>query len=717
MGVGGRRLAGIGLALLLGLGLALTPATSREALAADPLRVHADATYTLDPAGGRVHVVVDVEVTDLKPNSARFIYYYTGYWLAIQREARSIRASDSGGALSVTTRTREFYVQATVDFRKNLYYRQTAKFKLRYDLVGGAPRSTSPIRVGRAFATFGVWAWGDPGKGSVAVHLPLGFFSELAGDPMSIERSGGGEILRAKPADPGAFYAIVSAENSLAYTADRLSLEGGVEIVVKAWPEDERWEETVGETLRAAMPKLRELIGLDWPVAHDLNIRERYTPALEGYAGIFFQEEQRIDVSEDLDPVIIVHEASHAWFNDLLFSERWIYEGLAQEYAWRVQQAVGGDDGGAAAYPDPNDPGYVLLHEWTFPRVIRDQETDDRERYGYQASFWVIHNVVTAVGVEHMREVFASADAQTTAYPGAGRAEAVPRAGWKTFLDLVERIERPDSLEFDDMLRDLVLTPGEADQLADRATARKAYRALLDAGDGWLPGWYVRRSMGEWRFDVAQSHIAEAQTVLDLRGQVDAAAAALELEPNGALRDAYEGAQAGFADATAVAQAELDALSAIADARTKVEAEPDLVSTIGLLGETPDAPYAAARGAFEGGDMAMARTSALAAAALVTGAAAVGQGRLAIAIGIAVALLLLVIVMAVLVRRRRRRAVALAAGATFETVALEAGAPEPGAPEPAPGEPYATLAADPGAAPAPVSEHPPDTEGGPATRL
>src|SRR5213594_2967262 len=156
-----RRLGSVAVALLLALGLAVAPASTRVALAADPLRVNADALYTLDPGAGRVHVVVDVEVVDLKPNSTQFIYYYSGYWLPIQREARSIRASDGTGALSVTTRARQNYIQATVNFRSKLYYRQTAKFKLRYDLVGAAPRSASSIRIGKAFSTFGVWAWGD----------------------------------------------------------------------------------------------------------------------------------------------------------------------------------------------------------------------------------------------------------------------------------------------------------------------------------------------------------------------------------------------------------------------------------------------------------------------------------------------------------------------------------------------------------------------------
>jgi hypothetical protein len=689
-----RRLGGLLAALVVGVTLAVSPVGARPAAAADPLRVSADTTYTLDAAAGRVHVVIRYRVTDLKPNSARFVYYYSGYHFPVQADATGVRASDGGGALSTETHARNGFVDVSVDFRSFIYYRQTAAFTVRYDLVGGKPRSPSYVRVGKAFATWGIWAWGDPGRGTVVVNLPQGFGSTLDGDPMTKTSSGGKETLRAQPAEPNSFFAILSAENPLAYTRDRLSLDGGVEIVVEAWPEDEDWDDTVGEALREAMPELRELIGLDWPVEHDLNVRERYTPALEGYAGVFFTETQRIDISEDLDPVVIVHEASHAWFNDGLFVERWIYEGLAQEYAWRAQSAVGREHGTLPVRPDRDDAGFVRLEQWAFPEVIRDQQTDDTERYGYDASFWIVHRLVELVGEDRMRAAFAAADAHTTAYPGRGAPETVNGTnGWKRFLDLVESVERDDSSDTERSLRDFVLPSSSVDDLEDRAAARRAYRGLLDAGGGWLPGWYVRKPMGEWSFVTAEKRIEAATAVLALRDQVEAAAAALDLEPDGALRTAYEAAESDLDGAISIANGELAALAAVDDARSKLEAEPDLVSKIGLLGSTPQAQYDAARAAFNGGDIAGAAASALGAAAIVAGASALGQQRLAIGIGVAIGLLFLLVLFAVIRRRRRLRAVAFAIeAATVET--------------------SGTLAADPDPAAPIVSEPPPDAEGG-----
>jgi len=691
---GGSRRNGLVLGLFLGVGLALTPATARPAAAADALRVSADATYTMDPNAGRVHVAIRYAVTDLKPNSSQFIYYYTGYRFAIQREAKSVRASDAGGALSTGTTGHAHYIEVDVRFRRNVYFQDTAKFTVRYDLVGGAPRSASSIRVGKAFATWGVWAWGDPGRGSVVVNLPQGFDSSIDGGPMSKTTTSGTDTWRARPDKPEEFFAVLSAENTLAYRQDRLSLDGGVEIVVMSWPEDLRWDDTVSATLRSALPDLRKLIGLDWPVSHDLDVRERYTPALEGYAGVFFTEDQRIDVSEDLDPLVIVHEASHAWFNDSMFPERWIYEGLAQEYAWRVQQDLGGKDGGPPSAPDPKDPGRVLLSRWTFPEVIRDQKTDDRERYGYEASFWVIHLLVHSAGLDVMRGVFAAADAHTTAYPGAGSPETVTANSWRRLLDLVEPLDRADPVEVEDAFRQLVLPPSDGAQLEQRTAARSEYRKLLDAGDGWLPGWYVRRPMGEWSFDVAEQRIAQAAGLLALRDEVEAAAGPLDLHPDGALQAAYEGADDGFDDATALAQDELAALTAISDAKAAVTSEPDLISKIGLLGTDANVRYEGARTRFESGDIAGSKAWAEGAVAVVAAARSVGEQRLATVIGAAIALLVLIVVLLRLRRRRRQRAVAALA-------------------VPALAGPYATLAADPDAAPPSTSELPPAVEGGP----
>lgn len=675
-----RRFSGALAAGFLAMALAIAPPTARTAFAAsDPLRTAADATYTLDPGAGRVHVAIEMTETDLKPNTALYTYYYVSFGFALQPEATSVRVTGPN-TLPIITHTRKGYIEARVTISKALFYKHSTTFTIRYDLVGGKPRSDSPTRVGAAYSTFGVWAWGDVGRSSVEVRTPAGLDTRFNGDTMSVTSSATtGQILRAKPADPSTFFTIITAEDDAAYAETRLSLAGGVEIVVQSWPEDTSWKTETTATLRKAMPALRTLIGLDWPVAHDLGVRERYTPDLEGYAGFFVTKEQRIEVSEDLDPVTIVHEASHAWLNDGLFVERWIYEGLAEEYAWRAMTQVGLDAETLPEEPKRFDPGWQALIDWRFPQVIRDQDTDDEERYGYSASFWVIHSIVEAVGVDQMAAAFAAADANLTAYPGAVAAETVtPEDDWRRLLDLVEPLDMPDSASIDAAISAYVTTTLEAQQLAVRRQARAKYRELLDAGDGWLPPWSIRSQMGTWSFKGATTAMAEAMAVLALRDQVAAAALALGLTPDGSMRAAYEQGANGLSEAKAIADRQLEAMALVTSAKTAVDSTPDLLSQIGLLGTTPRVSYDAARSAFESGNLDEAVSQANQASASVSGAPAIGQQRLLIA-GVSTGGMLLLLIFLITRRRRRSRSLAFAAAAV----------------EPAPIEPYATLAADP----------------------
>jgi len=675
-----RRAALLG-AVAIALGLTVAPPIARPALAAEPLRIEAEATYAVDPEAGRIHVVIDVTATNLKPDEGTTTFYYEEIFFGVQPEATRIRASDSGGSLDATVRRREDYTAITVRLRSPLFYGDTGRFAIGYDLPGGEPRSESPIRVGAAFATFGVWAWGDPGRGSVEVRLPAGFEGQVIGDEMTIDEVDGVRVLRARPPEPYRFHAIVDAENTTAYARRRLSLDGDVELVILAWPEDDAWSGTVTSTLESGMPVLRELIGLDWPVLHDLEVRERYTPALEGYAGVFYVDES-IDVSEDLDPLVIVHEVSHAWFNDDLFTGRWIAEGLAQEYAWRVL-ADSDEAGPAASRPSPEDAAAVALTTWSHPGAIRDQETDDAERYGYAASWWVVHVAVDAAGEERMRWAFESAVGNTTAYLGAGPPEEhLGPDGFARFYDLVEDVAGPPSAQLDEAFRTFVLSSEQVPLLDDRRDARAAYRDLLAAGEGWLPGWYVRRPLDAWQFALAAGRMDEAEAVLELRDEVAAAASALELRPDDALRLAYESARADFTAASAIGREQLDALGAIDEARLRLAAEPDVLTAVGLIGADPAAPYDDARGAFAAGDLELAVGFAATSMGIIAAAAAAGQQRVLAAAAGALAVIL-VAALLLLRRRRRRRATALA-------IALGA---TPG-PVAGPTEPYATLAPD-----------------------
>ena len=108
---------------------------------------------------------------------------------------------------------------------------------------------------------------------------------------------------------------------------------------------------------------------------------------IEGYAGLFDSSDDEITISEDLEEQVIVHEAAHAWFDGSLFQERWIGEGLADEYAARILAADQPDDGREEPLAvSATDKAAFALNAWPPPNRI-DDDSAAYEPFGYDASW------------------------------------------------------------------------------------------------------------------------------------------------------------------------------------------------------------------------------------------------------------------------------------------------------------------------------------------
>ncbi len=685
--------------------LLLVPAGVPPAAAAEELRLAADTTYTLDPGAGVVHVTIDITATNLKPNGTQGDRIITYYWdqlgFGIQREATGVRATSAGRRLTVSTEAEEGFSSLTVRLANRLTFRETQRVRIQYDLVGGEPRSESSIRVGRAFASFYAWAWGDPGRASVTVNIPAGFDENVNGGDVTRSTADGAVRLRATAIDePQEWFITVDAERPSQLTRDPIVVMGGARITVQSWPEDDEWRAKVHDLMADGLPLLQRFIGLDWPVAGELNVVEVHTPLLEGYAGVYYTDRERIEIGEDLDDLTIVHEAAHAWFNDDLFTLRWITEGMADEYAWQVLDELGIEVPGPRAVT-PDGAGTVALNRWTHPGRIEDDETDARETFGYNASWTVLRELIDEIGIDGMEQVIAAADADETAYRGEGAPERVTaRDDWRRFLDLL--VEVGGSEQAEALFREWVVDGGQVDLLDRRAEAREAYAALVEAGDGWAVPWSVRSKLSGWDFTRAGSRIAEAETVLDARDTLVERAGALGVSRSERLEEAYESAMEDLDEAEAIAAEEAISLDALDAATAALARERDALTALGLWNEPlPEDRYAAATAAFSADAHALAVSEADAARAIVDAAPQVGRSRATTA-GIAGGGLLLVGGTIVVVRRRRRggRGPTASAGASAAAGAVAA-----------PAAPYATLAAQspaPGAAPDPhpVAEAP-----------
>jgi hypothetical protein len=626
------------------------PAAAGTAAAVDGLDVATAATYVLDPAARRVRVSVDVTVVNRLSDTLGLRYYYPGVNLAIQPEAASIAASQDGVRDQTTTAPRTGYRLLSVEFSSRLYAGAAAHVQLSYVLPAGAPRSTSSVRVGAAYSTFVAWAFGD--RGTVEVDVPSAFEVTTSGGTLAQSSRGDGtHVLTASVAAPGTWYAWIDARDDAALTSQTLHLPGNEQVVVRAWPEDAVWRQRVARELSRGIPVLLKEIDLPWPVDGRLTVIEVSGTLLEGYAGFYSAGTHEITISENLDPLTIVHEASHAWFNASLFTDRWITEGLANEYASRTLKATGlspanpGDARTSASVAFP-------LDTWGPPAPIKTSTQDAREQWAYDASWTVIREVVAEVGVTGMAKVFAAAAADATAYAGAGPPEksTLPN-DWRRFVDLAEEVGGGTGIA--QMIAPWALTPSDRAELVPRAAARTAYHSLVAADAGWAAPAVVRMDLDGWDFAAADAAISAASAVLRDRDAIRSGATVEKLSVPASLEAAYEDA----ATASALSQAARDeaglraALSAVAAADSAVSAPRDGLVELGLLGSDPASELAAARSAWQAGDAATARQEASAALSRISVAADAGRLRL---VAIAAAILAVALLAAVLTAARRR---------------------------------------------------------------
>ena len=627
------------------------------------LAVTSSYTYTVDPASDVVHVAADVTFTNVVPDTTSGNItnrtYFKSFSLPLPVEAVNTVATQNGRPLALTTEPIEgttAYFRMRIAFPVNIYYRQTAHVLFTYDITGQVPRSAAgPTRINGAYVAFDAYGIADSGKLTVRVVVPSAYTVDKLGSDVTQTSEDGNTVYTATNIDkPNDFNIFVSARNDAALESTALTA-GGHDFVLRSWPGDADWKAFAQQQINVGVPALKDLIGQPWPITGSIDVSEAYTPYLYGYAGWFNPKSRKLEIGEDLDAQVMIHELSHAWFNDSLFSERWVNEGMAQEYSGLANQKLGL----AAVTPKEiaaDDPGVVKLNEWGDP--LLGSGANDTEKYGYNASWSVISRIVDEVGVDKMRDIFTAATKHTIAYVGAAPAEPdnTP-TDWRRFLDLADQLG--GATKADALFNSYVITPPQIDEMRTRATARMHYEALAAAGSGWAPPLAVRRAMSEWSFSSAETLINDSTAALTTRDELTAAVKPLDLAVPAALQQSYESAEF---DLKSIQRRLDDQLGAAKQLNAATAAEGDdhgLFGKVGLVGEHLHTDLADARTAFEKGDTALVRSKSAAVIAAVNGSHDVGRNRVLLA-GLALLLFLLLIVgLVLLIRRRRRPAVSI----------------------------------------------------------
>ena len=650
-------------AALLAVGLLVAPAASGSGgavRAATPdLTIVSSARYDVQPARHRVHVTVDLTLTNHLVDTVTRRFYFDHAFLAVLPQSSGYAVSWAGTGtptVRVAERAKD-HTLVRIDLAQHLTSGKTAVYRLTFDLEdpGGLP--TRDLRVGDSLVSFPVWAFASdatPGS-SVTVVFPAGFLVQVeAGSIPPPTTSPDGRVVFHSGAltAPLDFFAYLVADRPGAYAVSSVStsvLDAPVQVAVRSWSDDTAWARRVADLVKRGLPLLGERIGLPWPTFEQpLTIEESVSRSTGGYAGIFDPSAGKVQIAYYADAFVVLHEASHAWFNGSLLADRWANEAFASYY-------------GAAAANDlklkvTTDVLTEALRKSKIPLNAWGpvgSEKVEQEDYAYAAALELARQIAKRAGPEGLQKVWKDAADKVGAYQpvgGGGETVAGP-PDWRGLLDLLEA--RTDAT-YEDLWRTWVARPADLALLDQRAAARAKYDSLLTDARDWRVPKPIRDAMRSWQFDDATTLIAAAEGVLQLRANVEQAASGAGLYAPATLRTAFENDD-GFDDATAEASAELATIERYTGAVAKRPTQVTPLMTLGLWNETPEADLIAARDAFAKGDLQASALASDEAAASWANAESIGQGR-AFSLGaLAVFGLMALGLFTTTFRRRRRR--------------------------------------------------------------
>jgi hypothetical protein len=658
-------------AALVATTMAVVALPAPPAAAGGGLRVEASTLWVLDADDTGVRVTIDFTLTNLEgdvvEDDSVTSFFFETLRVGMPPEAVEISATSGDTILTVLPAVTEdeegqSSLSAVVNLPARLEYGETQTLTVAFELPGSPPRSDGRVRVNPAYAAFDARAWGDPGRSSVEVRVADGYAVRTFGADVTPVSLGGYTVFSAREIeDPASWFVFVSARNDDALDVSVAAVDD-LTVRILSWPGDAEWATEVRDLAETGLPYLRDLVGLDYTPVERVDIYQARDPSLLGFAGWYIADQDRIEMGEVVDAHVILHELTHLWFNQRLFSSRWINEGMAEVFAAHATEVLGVEadaDHGSPQQPVLGDPSRVALNEWLFPELApsEDRITRNRELFGYNASFWVVAGIAAEVGIDGLQRVIRAAKEGVTAYQVPDRdleAADEQRVDWRRFLDLIE--EHAGATNIRDLFRDHVVTAEERALLDERDRTRAAYEPLRSGL--MVPPWAVRRLLDAWDFSEARKAIAAATDILTVADDIVATLSGTGLALPRSLVTSYESATslADLDAAALIADRHLGAAIILGAAQEAFDAPRDPLVRLGLFGSDAAARLDSARTAFAAEDPPTAIREAEAVLELVAGARDAGRLRAFWAGGITLFALGIVVTWVVVRWRRRRRA-------------------------------------------------------------
>lgn len=608
------------------------------AQASNGLGISGDATFRVDVEDAAVDVAVAYTVSNHKPNTRNGFtitrYFFDRVFFFVPDDATDVAVTSRGANVRFTEEREDGVRFLEIVLPSRLFYQQSRTLEVTFTMDGSKLRTIEPVRVNPAHVTMWALAWGDPGRADVRIEVPEGFELDWFGSDGAVESLQrdfsveGYDVWYAEDiADPQEWWVSTAGDRPSALTSTDLAI-GGVDLEVRSWPGVDRWYDDVVDTLEEGLEPLIDAVGLEWPVDEALVITQSSVPNRYGYGGWYFTESDEIEIGEEVDELLVLHEVSHAWFNDSLFVERWISEGLADAIpAYVLRTEMGIREFPTVVVDRGSIP--IPLNNWAEPTFDPDDD-GARERWAYNASWWTVHQIIEEIGVENMAAVLAAAVNDEIAYRGSVDIETVDeRDDWRRFLDLLEEVGGSENAT--DLFTERVVSSFGAERLLERTEARDAYAELAASAGGWAAPIYVRREMEDWDFGAAHEAIDDLAAFLDTRDDFRN-----RLAPQGwafpeTLQGEYETvAEPEDIDAMELFVAErVEAIDAYEDAKAAIDARPDFATVVGLnMVDDPAETLLAAHRALNAGDPSTTIALAEDVHDQLAAAAIVGQERI-----------------------------------------------------------------------------------------
>lgn len=578
--------------LLIGMSLVGMPLANAQT---EGLDYSEDTVFTVVDGTVRVDIIATMANTTVERREGNAIIYsfFDELLVVAPIGAQNVSVTSRGSSLSSTTSPiDDDFELLTFALPSELRSGESRTFSISYELPTGELRGDGLFFVNPAQSAFPLWSFSDPGRGSLQVRIPAD--AELNDIGQLLRRTGSDDgFVSFAPIDfslPSELFAYVTVTNEAELETRSISVSGQ-NIEINSWPGDEVWADFAEETISLGLPVFEEVIGLSVPEQETLQVTESVTPYFFGYGGWYNSLDTSIDIGNELDDTVMLHELSHAWFNIDLFTERWISEGLAEEFTWRVQGELGLEQEIPPAQPRLTDRGAQPLERWnsalagtTNSEIFRNQE-----EYGYETSWFIVREITNTIGLEDMQAVLRDAAQDAPSYPteqlGVDRDGSAIENDWRRLLDLASLHATPEEAEqIEELFVDYVIDIGRLDDFAERTAARIEYEILVQRTPRWAVSEDIASAMGSWDFERADVLLDTARLVQNEYQELEDGLEGTDLVVSDSARVAYEQGGSAVEDALVLIQRQAAAVDRIVAMEADVDAGRTFRQRLGLLG-------------------------------------------------------------------------------------------------------------------------------------